>query len=177
MQFISTKASPSFILKHGSRKLDAYGNVASYQRPAVVSFVALASPYNSDLLPTKSKTAKGRLDTEVAAAKLYREGNSYMELDPETKEPVDVTERFIIERLLSHESYGIEFVALGNDGKEIVPSEGYILADGDKGAVYCTVCAKHFVNRGAAETHALKSFEHKRKMEVIQARDRRAMAG
>lgn len=175
MEFISRLRSQSFILEQGRRTIEG-GLTKEWHGPARISFHRLYGGWEHDRikLPIRGGVANGRMDSSEEAELLRRQNFAWVEEDPETREEIDVTERKINQYLLSHRKYGVDFWALGKDGTEVFPEEGWLLDDGQKGA-YCTVCkGEFFKTRHAAKQHAERSAEHQRRMSAKSAPLRRA---
>lgn len=138
------------------------GTYRETQAPATIAFEPIRGDFRSRLLPTKDGYAKGHVDTEKVAAQFRHDGQTFL------KDGEDVTQRSIEDYLLKHQSYGLEFVAVGEDGHEIGSDRTDVVKEGERW--WCLVCEKYLDGRGK-DVHVEKSKEHLEKS-ALAARQR-----
>ena len=138
------------------------GTYRETQAPAIIAFEKIRGDFRSMLLPTEDGYAKGHLDTERVASQFRHDGHTF------TKDGEDVTEREITDYLLKHPSYGLEFVAVGDDNHEIGSDRTDVVKEGERW--WCLVCEKYLDGRGM-NAHVEKSKEHLEKS-ALAARQR-----
>lgn len=168
MLFISGEPSPQYVLVHGSAQVvqSLQGNVRRVTKPAVAKFAPVTGrPFRTSTMPTKGGLAKGKLYSDEAAQQIRNAGHTQQD-----EKGNDITERWLIERLMNHPSYGREFVAVGvEDGEELVGKQTYRIPEGD-GGVFCSLCNKHFRSAQAYASHEATSKEHAANLAQAEAK-------
>ena len=61
-------------------------------------------------------------------------------------------EQEVIDFLLGHDSHGVEFIGVAEDGKEIANDEIYFVPEGD-GGYFCKLCNVHLKNAQGKAGH------------------------
>lgn len=139
MQFISNYGNYGVVLQHTRRrvvKTPNMGEIAEVTPGIKVKFRPLVGGFETRLLATRNRTGKafGKVDSAEAA----RENQ--------------IDEQELIQMLMAHPAYGVDFVAVEETGQQ-VPDESSYLVNKTDGSVYCTVCDKHLPNKQGVKGH------------------------
>lgn len=163
MLFISRRI-PEFVVKHGGKTViqTNAGNEVIVNKPVTLRFEKSPAPLHSAKLPGSKyqKFAQGQLDTHREAERWKRMSAGVVDADGE-----DITEKTIIDWLFKNPSYGIDFIAMSDDGREI--SDTMMIPEGD-GGFFCRACEKHLANAQAKEGHIATSKEHAKNIEQFR---------
>jgi len=160
MLFLSRGRSPSILMVPGFEEIvkTIHGNIPQIRKPLWLKFNPTNSPYEAPGLPTQWGTGKawGYLESGHAARK------------------IGVTEEEVVDFLLNHDSHGVEFIGITEDGKEIENDEIYFVPEGD-GGFFCKLCASHLKNAQGKSGHK-KSNAHQEAVRTSQALARENLA-
>lgn len=144
MLFLSRGRSPSILMVPGFEEIveTTHGKIPQIHKPVWLKFSATNMPYEAPGLPTQWGTGKawGYLESGHASRTTGR------------------SEQEVIDFLLAHQSHGVEFIGIAEDGKEIENDEVYFVPEGD-GGFFCKLCDSHLKNAQGKAGHT-KSNAH-----------------
>jgi hypothetical protein len=124
--FISKRAAPRYVIVPANIEMveTTRGKMPLPTKGVSIQFKVLAKPMHSKL-PAADGMALGVLKTDKAAKEC------------------GLTEEEVHAFLMSHKSYGVDFIDIQADGEEILPPDQIIVQEGDEGQWYCKACDQH----------------------------------
>jgi hypothetical protein len=162
MLFLSRGKSPSFLIVPGYEEIvqTIHGNIPQVRKPIWLKFSAFdGGGMETPAMPMRqgSNTAQGSLETAVAAR------------------ITGLQEDEIIDFLKNHDSYGVEFVAVEDRGREIDDNDEAFLVATDTG-YYCQLCDMDLKNAQARAGHRMSKAHGEAFRVAVQAAQESAKA-
>jgi len=151
MLYLSRGRSPSLLMVPGFEEIvqTIHGNIPQVKKPVWLKFTPMDMGFEAPGLPTQwdSGKAYGYLETEHAALQ------SGME------------EAEVISFLNDHASYGVDFIGVNEEGKEVMSADDGIFVPEGEGGFFCKICQIHLANAQGLSGHK-RSKAHSEAFEV-----------
>jgi hypothetical protein len=163
MLFLSRERSPSLLMVPGYTRVveTIHGALPEVRKPVWVKFRPIGTPMIAPGLPAK------RRDGESVG-----KAQGFVETEQYAKE-IGIEESRLIDFLQTHNSHGVEFIGLTDEGTEIAPEDSVFVPNGE-GAFYCNVCAQQLSSIQGVTGHK-QSKKHQMLFEEYVAEQQRVL--